>query len=511
MTKSGRISFYLIIFISTFLIFDAQILFAQKSDGNVEGKIITSADTARTLKALNGEIKEIISDKGLRQTDIGILIYSLDNNKIYYEKNMDKYLTPASVTKVVTSFAALVDLGAEYKIKTQLYSDADVVDGVLNGNLYIVGKGDALFSSADLEKMVEIAYSYGIREIKGNIYADGSYFDDMTSRFKYSGDRDIVQSIPEITALSIEKNTFTILANAGSKNKSRVDVRTIPPSNAFSIHNSAIVFGGKGRKKRGPKDMEISITASKSSKGGHVISVKGGLKANTTDSKTYDLNDAVYVVAGALFNRLKARGIKIQGEFDKMAAPDSANILVAEFGRPLKEILRELNKNSDNYLAESVFKLIGAHYGKYDNTAKSARERIQFILDSMDVPCSKCRFNGGSGLSRRNLTTAQALVRILEIASENEFGKYLPLFLSNAGVDGTLKNRMKRTRAENNVKAKTGTLRNVSALAGYVHTLDNENLAFAVFLNGPHVGNYKRAENNIAILLSNFFFYNDVE
>ncbi len=504
--------------------------------------VITSEDTLRSLRALSNDIKKTLGDGDLKKADFGVVVYSLDNRKILFARNENKQLTPASLTKLFTSFAAVVSLGPDFYVRTGVYTDSTVKNGVVEGNLYIVGTGDCMLAAADIEQIARQIASAGVKEVKGSIYADGSFFDDETSRYKYSGDQDVVEPVPPITALSIEKNTLTVLVNPGARDNFPVDVKLIPESDFYIKEVRARTGGVPQRKSKGSsyvqppvnRDSEwlyrygdypvlaqndqdgkqsLSVNVEALKDNARKISVSGNIRVGETYKKTFDIENPELVIAGCLRYYLTQQGVKAEGATGvrKLPAAFSKTAALGECKRPLSDILSVMNKESDNYYAETVFKIIGANYGKYSNTARSARERIAFVLDSMGIPVNECKLNDGSGLSRRNVVTAGAIIKLLQAATGLKASSKFESLLSVAGVDGTLKSRFDKTLAENNLKAKTGTLRNVSGLAGYVYTLDGEKLAFALLFNGSSVGYYKKAENKIGKILSQFFYFNNIE
>jgi D-alanyl-D-alanine carboxypeptidase/D-alanyl-D-alanine-endopeptidase (penicillin-binding protein 4) len=514
---------------------------------------ITSADSANSIESLQKDIDLIINGKSFKSTKIGIAVYSLDTRTYLYEKNIDKPLTPASCTKLVTTFTALETLGHDFKVRTSVYSDSDIVkDSVLYGNLYLVGRGDALLKTADIDSLVLQIYKQGIRRIEGSIFADGSYFDKMTNRKDYSHDKDQVEPLPPITALCLEGNVATILISSSPGPGEPVAVTTVPPSYGFKIYNSCKVRGSKKSKRRSKssleykskdlgfidnsRDVDIDLVPSipiylnrgdapprrkKRSKssfsvvsrlqkdGYQSITVKGALNPKDFKTKRYHILNSELIAAGALKKRLNRFGITADStigvcDLDTIRATN----LIAEVGRPIADLIYTTNKESDNYLAEYIFKIIGAEHGEYEDNGKKTREVQANMFKKNGFLCSKCILNDGSGLSRRNLVTPRTLVEILEYATTQPYHAILDTSLSIAGVDGTLRKRMVGTTAEGNLHAKTGTLRNVSALSGYVTTLDNEKLIFSIIFNGNYVYDYKQAENSIGLLLSSFFYFN---
>ncbi len=183
--------------------------------------------------------------------------------------------------------------------------------------------------------------------------------------------------------------------------------------------------------------------------------------------------------------------------------------VIAETGRPITEFIYELNKESNNFIAEHVMKAIGAYTKENKLNLESYRKSLFKVLEKNYISCPGCAINDGSGLSRRNLVTASSLIRILKTSYESPYGSALDSSFSIAGVDGTLKKRMIATVAGGNLRGKTGTLRNVSSLAGYVNTLDGELLAFAFIFNGNDPGLYKQIEDDICETISQFFYFNE--
>ncbi len=539
-------------------------IFAEKStSSNSEISFqpqIKREDSLKSLRALENDIEKIIEGADLKGARFSVAVYSLDTKNYLFRKNVGDMLTPASVTKLFTCFSAYYKLGKDFKVKTTIYTDGDVKNGVVEGNLYIKGHGDALFSSADLNSLVEQLKKSGIKSVTGSIYGDGTYFDEITDRFRYSGDKDAVQGLQQITGLSIDENIVTVQVR-GSSNGRPVSVDLIPSSDAFKLSVSAKTFGGsrvapapqktarkgvqghtnrkhryadnniiemepglndkgfggpllaqrKGAGRRVESRAGIGVSVKNLPEGNQQIVVSGSLDADKSYIYKHHIQKPDLAAAGALKNRLTASGIEVKGTYGVKTYEEYSKIKnknqLAEFDRDMPDIISPLMKHSDNYLAENIFKIVGAS-GKLRNNAKEATLYISSVLDSIHVQCEDCIFNDGSGLSRRNKVNTSTIVKLLEYSAKSSFGKSFDTTFSIAGIDGTLKNRMTNTLAENNVHAKTGTHGNVSALAGYVKTLDGERLAFAFVFNGYNVGYYKSIENEIGKLLAQFFYFN---
>ncbi|MBX3043969.1 MAG: D-alanyl-D-alanine carboxypeptidase/D-alanyl-D-alanine-endopeptidase [Candidatus Kapabacteria bacterium] len=501
-----------LVFILIFFIVDSKV-----SNGGIDSAIVhnetfyigfTPLDSSYSLTKLSNSLNAVIANNGknLGSTNFGIGVYSLNQKKWYYSRNADKLLTPASTTKLFTTYTLLRQIGSEAYISTEVYHDGTIQpDGIIKGNIYIYGKGDALFSTSDLEVLADKVRKSGIRKITGNVYSDGTFYDDETERIVYSRDKDVVQATPPIAALNIDRNAATIIVKAGPRAGDPPSVQVIPFSDSHIIINNAKVGTVKSKK------AGIRVNTKMLPDGRQQFITSGNIKPNSTFTYQHLIHNPPLTIAGAFKNRLKAGGIVIDGDFGVVSRAESDSIksdykYIADFKRPVFDIINPVNKDSDNYLAEILFKMIGANYGNRHDNAPSTRKFMDSLFTKDNIECNKCKLNDGSGLSRRNVVTTESLIGILNNATYYEFYDDFKNSLSIAGEDGTLRKRMKGTNAEKNLLGKTGTLRNVSALAGYVRTLDGDNLVFAFIFNGPNVGVYKLIENELSKILSDFYF-----
>lgn len=464
---------------------------------------INSGDSLKNIQNLQYSINSLLNDKNLQNANYGLTIYSITNNKFYYKRNSDKLLTPASNTKLFTSFACLNYLGEDFNTRTSVYCNSNAINGnQINGNIYLYGRGDINLGISDIEELAQQIKNYGINEINGNICADASFFDTDYYRKSYSGDNEEVEATGPIYPISIEKNMINVLIKAGSITGKSANIQIIPTSNSFVVRNNTLV-GYAGKRKKG-STISVRITTENQKT---IITVSGTIPPKQTGYYSYFNNSPALTAAGVLKERLAVVGVKVNGEVynSKIDKSDPKNILeIANYDRPITDIMYWVNKKSDNFLAEMLFKIVGGNYAKYPSTAQSAREIIMKSLDTNGINRKNFLLNDGCGLSRRNFVSSEGLLQLLVTSKRKCFGGVLDSTLAIAGVDGTLRNRMKGTAAENNLRAKTGTLRNVSSLAGYVRTLNGELLAFAFIFNGPSVGYYKQTENKIGEILANF-------
>jgi len=529
-----KINIRIIFFIWFFLISSGLFIHSQQK---YYSNLFTYQDTLNSLKFLSGEISNVIRSANLKKTDYTVAVFSLDNDKYYFKKSTNKPLVPASITKIFTSYASIFKFGEKFQYRTTISYDGTLEKGIINGNLYIQGSGDPFFNSDDLKSMVKELKNRGIKEIKGKIIADGTIFDNLTNRLDYSGDKDIVQAIAPITGLSINQNKVTVIVSGYPQGaKKHALVTTDPPSSAFQIQNTATVkgrnkptrrksdnengsyknqeFGGSNLNSESSQRKTVSIKQYKTSSGAQNFKVSGYINADDSYSYSYFINDPVNVISGSLYYLLKKEGIKIDNGFEVFNSETmnrTERKVLTDYKRPLLDVLIPCVKNSDNYLAENVYKLIGANFGNMIENAKDSRIIMSNLFDSLEIDYKDCILYDGSGLSRRNNLTSDAVIGLLNSTWNSPYRHILDSTLSIAGFDGTLEKRMVNTLAQNNVKGKTGTHKNVSGLCGIVKTLDGENLAFCFIFNGWSVGQYKQLENSLAITLAEFFYFNKEE
>jgi PBP4 family serine-type D-alanyl-D-alanine carboxypeptidase len=552
---------------------------------NQKVPILTSADSTKAVVNFRSIIQNLIDAEGIAsnsKTSIRILI--LKQHEVLFEKNPHQYLTPASTTKLFPSFSAFYTMGSDYMIPTQVLSDGMIENGVLKGDIYLKGFGDALLDEQDITALVLQLKQKGITSINGGIYADASYYDNITQRHIYSGDNEVVEPLAPITALGIHKNEFivdmvhgqtqiipasdAVFVNRSISAVSKTNITQPKKSSKNKIISKKTTIKTKNGKKKVIKVEKSNNkkSAKKVTKNATKKTVKKPLKKSSkkrshawwkigssfqdlqrngdapkapkrkkkskapisrisiqhnqqglitvnasgkgTSSATYTMKYPDIYAAGVLSSKLRLAGIHIQnGLLGRKSSPSNAKT-IAEFKRPLAYMISLVNKNSDNFLAEHVYKMVGAYAGGHINTGKVATETVKNALSQCGIPVDGLCINDGSGLCRKNLFSAYVQTMLLEKAINMKFGEAFKQTLSIAGVDGTLRKRMVGTYAENNLCAKTGTLRNTSALSGYANTKDGDQVVFSIINNGPNVSNYKQLENKIGAAIANFSYQN---
>ena len=493
-----------------------------------------------TLAELQQRLTEHISHPRFAAATWGVKVVSLDSGRTLFEQNPGKLFSPASNCKLYTMALALDQLGGDYRIKTSFYA-ATKPDrsGVLKSDLILYGRGDPTINGRlnggeifrALEPLVATLTNAGIRRLRGDLVGDASFFrgppygsgwawDDLNS---YYG--------AEISALTINDNTLQLSAAPGATVGAPCHLTLLPPTSYVVLSNRT--FTGTAGSRR-----DLSFYRPP---GLNVVYVSGQLPrgdTNFTDTVTVANPAGLFVM---LFKEALARhGIRVEGKtrtvdgFNSAAPPVDVRRLL-ELGSvtspPMRDLVREVQKPSQNLYADLVLAHLGAleqarrvsnrrdtsadsrrtepELGAYPLTAEAAGiHELEKLLTKAGVAPGEVQFEEGAGLSRNNLATPNATLALLQFMSRHPEAETFLNALPIAGVDGSLRHRMMAPPAAGNVRAKTGALRWANSLSGHVTTAAGERLIFCIMLNrysAPDAEHSARAEvDRIAVMLAEY-------
>lgn len=443
-------------------------------------------------KKLKSQIDGLFKDKYFESTLMSVDIYNLAKRKILYQKNNKLLLHPASNMKILTSAAALKYLGKDYQFQTSLYYEGEIVDSVLYGHLIVVGGCDPDFTSEDLELLTQSVKDKGINKITGNIFGDVSMTDSLFWGNGWMWDDDPSTDAPYMSALNINDNAITI---SGFYNNAtgELGVKSYPETNFIELIQS-VTYNDEVKHQLNVDRDWINRTNKFIISGN--ISKKSFNSRNNFSQQLNIYKPENYFLT--LFEEsLERNGIEILGDSKFKALVENANHLFT-FTRPFDTVIVNLNKTSDNLSTEMTLRALAE---KYFGKPASAVNGLKMI-DSLVILCGlnpqDYRLVDGSGVSHYNLVSAELLLSALKHFYYNEPYLFETLYESFpiAGVDGSLSGRMKNTRAENNVHAKTGTLSGVSSLSGYVKNKKGNMIAFSMLMQN-YVGSSKQARDFI--------------
>lgn len=434
------------------------------------------------------DISREISHRGFNPSKTSVAVIDVESGKQLAGHQADLTLNPASCAKIVTSAAALTTLGADYRFRTNFYTDRPLSGGS-TGTLYVAGTGDPMLVNEAIDAMAKHMYKNGIRHVAGNIIIDNSFFDSYD--FPRKGGNDTRAYTAKTSATAVNFNSVEVQITPGTKKGALATVATNPPTDYFRIVNK-VITGGKPR-------LGISL---KPENGRDLLTVIGRIspKAGTQEFYRSVTNPAIY--AGEVIKYfLEQNGVKVDGVVKEGKAPSNSSLLVTEQSEPLSEIVKAMNKKSNNFIAEQMLKHLGAaKYGTPGSTAKGVRA-VEDYLSSIGIPKGSYEFENGSGLSEVTQISAAQLVKVLQAAHKNrKISEAFENSLSILGVDGTTKKWHFAPSLTGRILVKTGTINGVSTLAGFVPLPNGHLGAFAILANALPRGAWRAHEAQLSIV-----------
>lgn len=423
----------------------------------------------------------------------GIAVFDLTEKAYLYTHNEKKNYTPASNMKLLTTISALDRLGPLYQWKTELYIDGNVTPGgILQGNLILKGYGDPSLAPQDLRSLADAVKAIGIKQVHGNLLLDDSYFDETRLGIGWMWDDEPYGYSAQISALAVHKNFVTVTSKAGAKPGDAATLSLEPMTSYLTVTNKTKTVEGAAadivvERPRGKNEVNVTGTI--------------GTAAEPYQEDVTMEDPALYV--GDIWKQeLAEAGIQLQPQaVIKKTVVQGGVPLHTHLSKPFRDILVELNKESDNFYAEMVLKTLGAtQNGK--GTSEAGTQVVADVLKRAGIE-SGFKIADGSGLSRFNLITAEQMVKLLAFVQDQDYREALEASLPIAGVDGTLRNRMKNTPAQSNVLAKTGSMGGVYSLSGYVTARNGHKLAFSMIFNGLYKYEYaQKMQDAVAVQLA---------
>ena len=447
---------------------------------------------------LGKRLDSLLSDPMLRTSEVGITVYDLTAGKSLYRYQDRKLYRPASVEKIVTGVTALARLGAESTFNTDLKMKGVVQNDTLHGSLYVVGGFDPLFMEEDMDSLVQSLVDWGIRYVTDSLVADISMTDSLYWGSGWSWDDAPFEFQPYLSPLQLNRGCVKVTALPGPTGEAPL-VEYSPVSSYYQFENQAV--------SRVPQAGRFKVTRNWMEQGNRIL-LKGNVERATSKYVSMHRGDAFFMQV--LKERLLSKGIEVPQEVyltDPVAVIDSLPSLYV-VRRPLKKVLKEAMKESDNLCAESMFYQLASRCMERSRVGAEEGTKVieQFIKEELALNPNDYRIEDGSGVSLYNYISPQLLMAYLKYAyARPELFASLYDALPIAGIDGTLEHRMKKTPAYRKVRAKTGSLTGVSSLAGYVKAANGHQLAFVIInQNVLKLSKARRFQDLLCTLLSQY-------
>ena len=479
------------------------------------------AASPQTLEDLRARIRDVIARPEFAASHVAVKVASLDTGRVLFEQDARKWMQPASNMKLFTVAAALDRLTPDYRFITSVYAPARPdAAGTVRGDLVVYGRGDPSFAvrfnpegstdySLAIDALAADIRAAGVRRVEGDLVGDESYFNGAP--FPPSWEWDDLQWYygAEVSALTVNDNSVDLSVKPGASLGAPARI-TLGPSTPLVTVIDRTTTSERGT----TRDLSVNRTL-----GQNTIEIRGRLPI---DDRGYTASLAVsrpsMLFATMLRTALERRGVVFNGQTRTVDAvgraekplPVSSLVeIAARKSPPLSVIATQVLKPSQNLYAELLLRTLGKLSSASDPklSSEDAGEKVvQNFLTQAGIDPSGLVMNDGSGLSRSDLVTADTTLQLLVYMNRHRFGSEFRLGLPVAGVDGTLRNRMKGTPAQGNVRAKTGTLGTATSLSGYVFSASGERLAFSLMINNPPRDANPRTDftDAIAVLLASF-------
>jgi len=472
-----------------------------------------------TRYSLQSEILRMVQSTGWRSAEWGILAVSLETGDTLVALDPDRPLAPASNQKLFTTAVALHHLGPDFRFPTYLLTDGSLRDGVLEGNLILYGTGDPAISDRLLGSTTEVFRDFarqllaeGIHTVSGDVVGDGTYFHGPTRRPSWNPrDLDSWFAAP-VSALTFNENVVTLRVRSGAPG-TRPSVVTMPAGAELPLVNTSLSVGGSPRTplmlvRRDP-DGQIELS--------------GEMRTGAAEVwRVLTVSDPAAYAASVFRHVLEEEGVRVVGgarshPMDATSAVTRSNVIAPAFQRddppplrtlavhyspPVAELVHVVNKRSHNLYAELLLFAVGRIVGEDGSFAGGSRVLTDYLVRVVGVPESELHVEDGSGLSRLNQATPSSFVRLLTHVSGTPMADAFWASLPAAGNRQEL-GRMYQSPAAGNLRAKTGTINQVSALSGVVRTAGGEPILFSIVSNQvPSSGVAKRIEDQIGIRIA---------
>ena len=427
---------------------------------------------------LNAQLNALLKEDVLRTSEVGISVYNLTAGKKVFAYQDAKLYRPASIEKIITSVTALAELGADYTFDTRLSMTGKIENDTLKGKLMVSGALDPLFMEEHLDSLVSSLSQRGVRHITDSLIADVSLKDSVYWGPGWSWDDTPYSFQPYLSPLMLNKGCVTVYVSPTQRD-SLPNVVCRPKSTYYTVLNKAQSYQ--------PQAGKLKVTRNWLHNGNQLM-VAGNVE--TTQKKEVNVYRSEEFFMQVLMEKLKKQGIEVSGyryKYQDNSHTDSLHTdslqTLAVVHRPIREVLKEALKESDNLCAEAMFYHLAAlrAWGK-PVSAEDGTEAIQaFITQKLGLNPDLYNIVDGSGVSLYNYVSPRLMMEYLKYAYYHR-EVFLPFYeaLPIAGVDGTLKHRMTKTKGRGNVHAKTGSVKGVSSLAGYVRAGNGDMMAFVI-------------------------------
>ncbi len=454
--------------------------------------LLAALGNTATAANLPPPVSEALQRAHIPLNSVGILVVGSNARQPIISQNARQAMNPASTMKLLTTLVGLETLGPAYRWKTEAYLDGKLENGVLYGNLVFKGYGDPKLTVEQFWLWLHELRQRGLREIRGDVVLDRSFFQTM-NHDPAEFDNDPTR------AYNVSPDALLLNFNA-------LHLRLIPGNG----HTTALLepdLAGYTLNNRVTTSTQLPCNgeAYKAHMNGHGIVLEGSIPAACGEVDDYfsllPHNDYFFAVFSALWTEL---GGTVQGKWREGSAPINQTPFASRLSPPLSEVIRDINKFSNNTMARQLFLTLGTTNGQQGDIARSSAT-VQQWLDRQHLQFPELVLENGAGLSRTERISAQHLADVLQRAARSPYSAELEASLPILGMDGTVKKRFKDSGIAGHAHLKTGTLEGVKSIAGYVHAKSGKQLIMVFIINHPNAALGQPAQDALIEWLQNWY------
>jgi D-alanyl-D-alanine carboxypeptidase/D-alanyl-D-alanine-endopeptidase (penicillin-binding protein 4) len=481
---------------------------------------MAAAPRPAAVTALSSDLERLITNAGWPADKWSVLVVSLDKGDTLFAHSADVLLAPASGLKLFTTAAALYYLGPQFRYSTFLLADGKIENGVLTGDLVVYGTGDPTFTArfgrrdAVWHTFADTLAALGVKEVRGSVIGDATYFAGRGTGMGWQEDYIGASYAAPASALSYGENIATLEIKPRAAGE--------PPFVGLDGGDEISVINHAQTVARGRSFIHVARSSYDSP-----LEVRGQISTSTTSiQRTVPVADPAQYAAAVFKKILIDKGITVSGPAKSVTDGQSpvtgrmvfapaldtdqpVRVLAIYQSPPLIDVLEIVNKKSHNHMAEQTLRTVGRVALGEGSVAAGEKAVVQLLTKEIGEAPVGFKMDDGSGLSVLDRASSRNFVQLLSFMAKSPMFESYWQTLPEAGVSGGLR-RMHGTAAAGNLRAKTGTIDNVSSLSGYVRSQDGERLAFSIISNDvPSTYRAKRIEDAIGARLAAFDRNND--
>ena len=437
------------------------------------------ANAAPVNTTLSPKVQQALKTNKLQNDALSLVMIPLNGPGVPTVFNADVSMNPASTMKLVTTYAALEMLGPTHQWKTEFYTDGTLNNGILQGNLYLKGGGDPKLNMEKLWLLMRDLRANGVQQVSGDLILDRGFFEQPhLPVFDDDGNDKNKPFLVKPDALMVNLKALRFVAR---NDAGKVLISVEPPIASIRVDNQVKAVNSK------QCAGDVRYNPVPQADGSVVVTVNGQL-GDGCNSQTYlSLLDHATYTAGAVRAIWKELGGSILGQDRQGSVPKGAKVLARAFSPDLAEIIRDINKYSNNTMAQQLFLSLGAQFrtDADGDDAKAAQRVVRQWLAKKGITAPHLVMENGSGLSRAERVSAREMAQMLQAAWKSPYAAEFISSMPIAGKDGTMRKRLKTTAMNGQAHIKTGTLNTVRAISGFSRDSNGNTWAVVAILNDP--------------------------